>query len=67
MYVYSWSSLVEGGEHLYRPNCLTNLVIGLCTLSPLFCKFINTKAYPLGRYKPSSPVSCHAPRSSFNN
>ena len=45
----------------YLPNCQTNLVIALYTLSLLFCKFINTTAYHLGRFKPSSPVSCRAP------
>ena len=35
-------SLVEGGEVLYLPNCQTNLVIALYTLSLLFCKFVNT-------------------------
>ena len=34
-------SLVEGGEVLYLPNCQTNLVIALYTLSLLFCKFVN--------------------------
>ena len=46
---------------LYLSNCQTNLVIALYALSLLFCKFINTTAYHLGRYKPSSPISCHAP------
>ena len=36
-------------------NCETNLVIALYTPSLLFCKFINTTAYHLGRYEPSSP------------
>ena len=58
--LYPWSSLVEGGEGSFLPNCQTNLVIALYTLSLLFCKFINTTAYHLGRIKPSSPVSCHA-------
>ena len=31
------------------------LVIALDALFLLFCIFINTKAYPLGRYKPSPP------------
>ena len=53
---YPWSSLVEGGEGLYLPNCQTNLVIALYALSLLFCKFINTTANHLGRYDPSSPV-----------
>ena len=53
--MYSWSSLIEGGEGLYLPNCETNLVIALYTPSLLFCKFINTTAYHLGRYEPSSP------------
>ena len=42
-----WSSLVEGGEGLYLPNCQTNLVIALDALSLLFCIFINTTAYHL--------------------
>ena len=54
--VLPWSSLVEEGEGSYLPNHQTNLVIALCTLSLLFCKFINTTAYHLGRYKPSSPI-----------
>ena len=54
----AWSSLEEGGECSYLPN----LVIALYTLSLLFCKFINTTAYHLGRYEPSSPISCHAPQ-----
>ena len=57
-----WSSLVEGGEGLYLPNCQTNLVFALHAPSLLFWHFVNTTAYHLGRYKPSSPVSCHAPR-----
>ena len=51
--VKSWSSLVEGGEGSYLPNCQANLVIALNTLSLLFCKFINTTAYHLGRYEPT--------------
>ena len=50
-----WCSLVEGCEGLYLPNCQTNLVIALYTLSLLFCKFINTAAHHLGRYEPSPP------------
>ena len=57
-----WSSLVEGEEGLYLPNCQTNLVIALCALPLLFCKFINTTAYHLGRYKLLSPIGCRAPR-----
>ena len=60
--VKSCSSLVEGGEGSNLPNCQTNLVMALFTLSLLFCKFINTTAYHLGRYEPSSPSSCHALR-----
>ena len=56
----SWSSLVKGGKGSYLPNCKTNLVIALYTLSLLFFKF--TTAYHLGRYEPSSPVICRAPR-----
>ena len=48
------------------PNCQTNLVISLHTLSLLFCKFIKTTAYHLGRYQPSSPVSCHAPQLEYH-
>ena len=56
--VKTWSSLVEEDEGSYLPNCQTNLVFALCTLSLLFCKFINATAFQLGRCKPSSPVSC---------
>jgi len=51
-----WSSLVEGGEGSYLPNCQTNLVIALYTLSLMFCKFINTTALHLGRYEPKSSL-----------
>ena len=37
-----WSSLVEGDEGLHLPNCQTNLVIALHTLSLLLWHFINT-------------------------
>ena len=40
---------------MYLPNCQRNLVIALDTLSLLFCIFINTTAYQLGRYEPSPP------------
>ena len=50
-----WSSLVEGVEGSYLPNCQTTLVIVLDALSLLFCIFINTTASHLGRYKPSPP------------
>ena len=40
---------------MYLPNCQTNLVIALYTLSLLLCKFINTTAYPLGRFNKKSP------------
>ena len=52
--LYPGSTLVDGGEGSYLPNCQTNLVIALCTLSLLLCKFLNTTAYHLSRYKPSS-------------
>ena len=55
MNVKLWSSLVEGGEGLYLPNYQTYLVIALDALSLLFCIFINTTAYHLGRYEPSPP------------
>ena len=58
-----WSSLVEGDEGLYMPNCQTNLVIAIHAPSLLFKHFINTTAYHLGRYKPSSPASFRTPRS----
>ena len=41
-------------EGLYLPNCQTNLVISLSALSLLFCNFISTTAYQLGRYELSS-------------
>ena len=44
-----------GGEESYLQNCQTTLVIALDTLSLLFCIFINTTAYHLGRYEPSPP------------
>ena len=35
-WIHPWSSLVEGGgEGLYLPNCQTNLVIAIYTLSLL--------------------------------
>ena len=54
-YTFAWSSLVEGGKGSYLPNCQTTLVIALDALSLLFCIFINTTAYHLGRYEPSPP------------
>ena len=39
----------------YLPNCQTTLVIALDALSLLFCIFINTTSYHLGRYRPSPP------------
>ena len=64
--VKSWNSRVEGDEVscLQVHNCPTNFVIALNTLSLMFCKFINTTAYHLGKYQPSSPISCRAPRPS---
>ena len=56
-----WSSLVEGDEGFYLPNCQTNLVFALLALSLLLWHLINTTACHLGRYEPSSPVSCRAP------
>ena len=47
------SSLVEGGEGLYLPNCQSTLVIALDAQSLLFCIFINATDYHFGRYKPS--------------
>ena len=57
-------SLARSLSRRWRPNCQTNLVIAIYTLYLFFCKLINTTAYYLGRYEPSSPVSCHAPRCS---
>ena len=57
----AWSSLVEGDEGSFLPNCQANLVIALHALSILFWHFINTTAYHLGRNEPSSPFSCCAP------
>ena len=37
-------------DSLYLPNRQANLVIALLALSQLFCHFINTAAYHLGRY-----------------
>ena len=50
--------LVEGDEGSYMPKCQKMVIVLL-----LFCHFINTKAYHLGRYnyKPSSPFSCCTP------
>ena len=53
--LHPWSSFVEGGEASYLPNCQTTLVIALDALSLLFCIFINTTSYHLGRYEPSPP------------
>ena len=40
---------------MYLPNCQTTLVIALDALFLLFCIFINTTAYHLGRYEHSPP------------
>ena len=63
----TWSSLVEGGECFYLPNCQTTLDIALDALSLLFCIFINTTAYHLGRYEPSPPSTkeLHGPTNHF--
>ena len=47
------------------PNCQAKLVIAVDTLSLLFSIFINTTTYHLGRYKPSSPVSCSNPQNIY--
>ena len=52
-----WSSFVKEDEGLYLPNCQTHLVIALNAPYLLTWHFINTTAYPLDRYEPSSPVS----------
>ena len=46
-----WSSLVEGDEGSFQPNCQRNLVIVPCELSLLFS---NTTVYHLGLFEPSS-------------
>ena len=46
---------MEGVEGSYLPNYQTTLVIALEALFLLFCIFINTTAYHLGRYEPSPP------------
>ena len=56
LFAFNQGARVEG---LYLPNFKTKLVIALYTLSLLFCKLMNTTAYHLGRYEPSSPISCH--------
>ena len=43
-----------GDEGPFLPNCQTNLVIALPLI---FWHFINTIAYHLGRYQPSSPTT----------
>ena len=55
------SSLVEGDEGSYLPNCKRNLVIALLVLS-LFLTFHKCISLQLRWYKLSSPVSCYAPR-----
>ena len=50
----TWSSLVEGGEGLYLPNCPKIDYCPLYTVS-IACMFINTTAYHLGKYEPSPP------------
>ena len=41
----AWSSLLEGDEDLYLPNCQSNFVIPYHAVSLLFGIFINTTAY----------------------
>ena len=52
------SSIVEGYEGSYVPNCQSNLVIAIHALPQLFYNFIHTTAYHLGRYEPSPPIIC---------
>ena len=59
--MHSWSSLVEGDEGSCLLNCQSNLVVALDALSLLFLYFYKHNSLPLGRYKPSSPISCPAP------
>ena len=49
------TSLVGGNEGLHLPNIQTKLLCAHHKLSLMFWYFINTAAYPLGRYKPASP------------
>ena len=39
------------GEGSYLPNCQTTLVFAIDAMFLLFCIFINTTAYHLGRYE----------------
>ena len=56
----AWSSLVEEDDCSYLPNCQINLVIAFHALS-LFFTFHKHNSLTLGRYQPSSPISCRAP------
>ena len=56
--VQSRSSLVEGDEGSYLPNCQTNLVIAIHPPSLLFWHFINTAAYHFWQIQ--AFVSCRA-------
>ena len=55
------SSLVEGDEGSYLPNCQSNLVIAhhVPTVS-IVLYFHKHNSFPFGRYDPLSPVSCRA-------
>ena len=59
---YPWSSLVEGDEGSFLPNCQSNLVIVIDALSLLFSIFINTTAYHCEDTSLKSPICSHAPR-----
>ena len=60
-----WSSLVEGVEGSYLPNCQTTLVIVLDALSLLFCIFINTTAYHLANTSLHLPLAVTLPSKSI--
>ena len=57
MFALKVDSLIEEDEGLHQPNCQTNLVIVLLSLSLLVWYLINITAYHLGRYETSSPSS----------
>ena len=54
------SSLIERSEGLFLPNCQTNLVIALYTLTLLFFKFKTQQLTPWADMS-SSSVSCCTP------
>ena len=59
------SSLVEGDEGLYLPNCQSNLVIVVYALSLLFCNLINTTAYSWADIGLQMPLTAVLPAAGF--